>query len=558
MKDPAVTTRVLVLTMPFFHPRYPDIQSGKVSSLLKDSPEVEVTTRYANIDLYQEIGSSSYDWVVDQDVQESLHDLIAVSRDTQLFKSIKHASSGLSKDHHEFESLSLKYAQWSEPISDEISKGRYEYIIFSCRYKNFGPSLALAKNILVSSSQMGNKSKLIICGDYVEDRAIQEEIERLAIFDHVVLHKSLDETANAVANIVTDDKARRVECPTPDYSEYFSQKPNEFEKIYLTEASDKCWWYNCKFCSSRGFARGVKQRGAEKIVGEIVKAAAAHSVTNFEFTDVCLSPKLLRGLAAGLSSYDFNIFCEIKFPLTKQNVNCMSQAGIRAVQVGVESFSDSILQRIDKGNSVLDAVYGLKLLHHFEIRATYNLMYGFPEETEDELLATIAVATLISHLPPPENIIRMRLELGSEYYRSYTNSGELQSSPAAALGRYADNPWGAENKPLVSELKKVVLSWMHTRERFLTLRQGPDFVEVRDFRQEKLKIFTFPEPFAGVLVHLDAPRTRLDLEAFMHGKDSHEVSRLDEFLEECLSLGLVIRSMDSYLNIVNTEKRRSR
>jgi anaerobic magnesium-protoporphyrin IX monomethyl ester cyclase len=77
--------------------------------------------------------------------------------------------------------------------------------------------------------------------------------------------------------------------------------------------------------------------------------------------------------------------------LTADAVAALAQAGCVEVWMGVESGSQKILDAMDKGIQVEQVVYARALLRQAGIRACYFLQFGYPGETFDDILATVAL-----------------------------------------------------------------------------------------------------------------------------------------------------------------------
>ena len=71
------------------------------------------------------------------------------------------------------------------------------------------------------------------------------------------------------------------------------------------------------------------------------------------------------------------------------------------MQPGIESFSDHVLQLMRKGVSALQNVQTLKWLTEFGVRTSYNLLVGFPGETDGDYADLLALIRRLHHLPPP-------------------------------------------------------------------------------------------------------------------------------------------------------------
>ena len=78
--------------------------------------------------------------------------------------------------------------------------------------------------------------------------------------------------------------------------------------------------------------------------------------------------------------------------LDDELLSLMKEAGCVRIKIGVESGSDRILKRINKGVTTDDMRRAVHLIKQHAIPLTIYLMAGFPGETNDDLRQTIAFA----------------------------------------------------------------------------------------------------------------------------------------------------------------------
>src|SRR5688572_9702062 len=78
--------------------------------------------------------------------------------------------------------------------------------------------------------------------------------------------------------------------------------------------------------------------------------------------------------------------------------------------------STHVLQAMRKGATMLHNVWCLKWCAYYDIRVDWNLIWGFPGETEADYEKEREVLTAISHFDPPLGSSRIWLERFSPYY----------------------------------------------------------------------------------------------------------------------------------------------
>jgi ribosomal peptide maturation radical SAM protein 1 len=109
-------------------------------------------------------------------------------------------------------------------------------------------------------------------------------------------------------------------------------------------------------------------------------------------------------------------FWEVRVNLTREQVRLLADAGIRSVQPGVESLNDHVLKLMRKGTTALQNIQFLKWCREYGIRPNWNLLYGFPGETQEDYAETMALLPAIRFLEPPTAGGPIRLDRFSPYF----------------------------------------------------------------------------------------------------------------------------------------------
>ncbi|OEU74821.1 MAG: radical SAM protein [Desulfuromonadales bacterium C00003093] len=182
-------------------------------------------------------------------------------------------------------------------------------------------------------------------------------------------------------------------CPDFDFArlgEYFSPEP-----VLPVSSSRGCYWQNCLFCPEAVAPVHPYRAFAPEDFPLLLSALSKqHKVRNFHLTDNAIPVNILRGLAArrddlqGLRWFGF-----VRFEPILENgdfVQQLSQAGCRMLQLGLESGSQQVLDRLGKGITVASAKKILGNLHEAGIAAYVYIMLGTPGETEADAEMTLA------------------------------------------------------------------------------------------------------------------------------------------------------------------------
>ncbi|MDI9847435.1 RiPP maturation radical SAM C-methyltransferase [Rhodoblastus sp. 17X3] len=314
----------------------------------------------------------------------------------------------------------------------------------------------------------------------------------------------------------------------PNYDDYFRQlnafglEPGIVKAIPF-ESSRGCWWgekHHCTFCGLNNEGIGYRRKSEDRIVAEIECLARRYRTTELMAADNILPHASWNGLCDKLieKTLDLSLFYEIKSNLSRDQAERLAAAGIRWVQPGIESFSTPILRLMRKGVSSLQNVMCLRLCQEFGIRASYNLLVGFPGETMADYDRIGALIRRIFHLPRPSGLAALaQVHRFSPFHDDPegVGVGEFQPAwsyrhliPPAVLSpdRYAyffDRPSAvqafADHLDLINE---AVRDWLAS-DRRVSARLGPGFLEIRD---SQFGVSTLTPLESAIMVLCDRPQ----------------------------------------------------
>ena len=184
--------------------------------------------------------------------------------------------------------------------------------------------------------------------------------------------------------------------PVPDYQPYFTEMQksfpdNNFIPVLPLEFSRGCWWNKCTFCNLNLQWRGYRKKTAETVVREVRLQAKRHQCLDFCFTDNALPPKetdtFFQTLAIESTDYDF--FAELRVITKPDILKTYRQGGLRSIQVGIESLSSSLLQKMEKGTRCIDNIAAMRQSAEAGITLDGNLICEFPGSSKKEVEETL-------------------------------------------------------------------------------------------------------------------------------------------------------------------------
>jgi len=159
-------------------------------------------------------------------------------------------------------------------------------------------------------------------------------------------------------------------------------------------ASRGCYWGRCAFCNvGYGESKHFDELRAERVVEEMTTLSEAYNTDKFFFADEALTPRMLRALSSLLiergTSFSWATCARCEPGITADLLKQMRRAGCRLLSFGIESGSQRVLDRMDKGTN-LETMQ--RILRDSAAAGIWNhtfLFFGFPGETEQDARETI-------------------------------------------------------------------------------------------------------------------------------------------------------------------------
>ena len=226
--------------------------------------------------------------------------------------------------------------------------------------------------------------------------------------------------------------------PLPDFDDYFEALSRMPWKGLVNpglpiEASRGCWWgakVHCRFCGLNGEGMGFRRKSSDRLLRELSYLTSRYLGLGFGFVDNILSPDYFDDFLSGHEQiFDGKrlFFFEVKANLSRPQLELMEQAGIRWIQPGIESLHDDALRELRKGCTTATNIQLLKWCRELGIRASWNILTGFPGERDEWLEQMLELMPLLHHLQPPSSLIPVQFHRFSPYHTSAADFGlELQ------------------------------------------------------------------------------------------------------------------------------------
>ncbi len=180
----------------------------------------------------------------------------------------------------------------------------------------------------------------------------------------------------------------------PDYgfarpADYLSPVP-----VLPVSASRGCYWRRCLFCPEAASpTQPYASLDTDALPGLLRELSRRCGTVHFHFTDDAIPVGALSAMAArqedlaGLSWYGFVRF--ERALLDSEFVGTVAKAGCAMLQLGLESGSQEVLDRLGKGTRVDEAATILGILKRAGIMTYVYVMLGTPGETEADATLTL-------------------------------------------------------------------------------------------------------------------------------------------------------------------------
>jgi ribosomal peptide maturation radical SAM protein 1 len=463
-------------------------------------------------------------------------------------------------------------------LLEEAIAGRdwsaYDVVGFTTTFEQNLPSLALAARI----KQRAPGIRVVFGGANCDDEMGPALHEGFAeIIDHVVVGEGEESfpdlvealrrgaDVSALRGVTYRDGAGQVRSggprepmndldasPVPDFSDYLDaigRSGLPVEPRLPFEASRGCWWgvsHLCTFCGLNQARLAYRSKSPSRILSEITSLAERHGCVQFNAVDNILDVRYFKTVLPALvelrREHDLDFFFEVKANLRKEQILMMREAGILAVQPGIESFSDRLLRLMDKGCTGIQNVQTLKWLHECDVVALWGLLTNVPGERPEDYEQMIRWIPSLEHLPPPTFVIPIELHRFSPYFTSPASFGVQNPRTAfpyslayrtdeRLLGRIAYvYDYDHDLSPRMDELRKALSRacerWFHgyqahvasapldsPRVRRLTVEWGPGFATIYDGRSGPIEVHRLGREEAALYVFCDQHRAWSAVEA---------------------------------------------
>ncbi|MFH0800654.1 MAG: RiPP maturation radical SAM C-methyltransferase [Pseudomonadota bacterium] len=380
-------------------------------------------------------------------------------------------------------------------------------------------------------------------------------------------HEAPAGTCRRVGKAVTINKALRKpidleSLPFPDYDDYFNspslrriKSQVEISSEIPVEASRGCWWRKCTFCNYVCYGhRSYERMSDDRVVAGMEHLAKRHRCLNFYFAD-SVQPNKLESLAKALidSPYDYNFGMALRASISARHFELLSKAGLRRCFVGIESFSDELLEKMKKGVTALENIVMLQTAKSLGITADFTIISPYPGGARDDYALNRTTLSAISHLiNGVVSQMPFNLKYGSRYFGYPAEGGIVAMSPANFYKmilpkRYRFKPtlyWDYAPRPTAKCVLPASIVNGEDGGALELYVGGKDYCRVKDRRTTSRKWFdyTLTPPHSDILVACLTPKKR------------NELACRDSALQDLIDLRLLIENGGAYLTLATRNR----
>ncbi len=539
---------VALVNMPFSYSKYPSIQLGTLSALLK-SKGIPVDSHHLNVRFAHRIGVPLYETICEKRglFGEWLSSYL-LFRDNpkrveyprlfkplfeQLVKETGHPASF-------FENMSTvtvpQFLTWAVTT---IDWGQYKIVGFTSTFDQNVASLTMAKLI----KDLYPHVTIVFGGANYDGEMGLEYFRAFPFIDHVVVGEGEEVFPELVSCLIEGKKdtipngvvyRKGVEIAftqndslfsgfantgPPDYDDYYhllaelGEAAQGLDRILLYEGSRGCWWgekHHCTFCGLNALSMKFRAKSSEQAAHEMAYLSSRYDTVRFRLVDNIIDMKYVENLFGRFAAdhRDLDVFIETKSNLHKHQIRTLAAGGVKCMQPGLESLSLNQLHAMDKGVTPIQNILCLKWSSYYHIAVSWNLLLGFPGETNEDYRRQIDLIPSLFHLHPPEGAGKFWLERFSPYYTKPHEYGVRITGPGTAYEyvydarqvdlnkiaydfEYELDSWNVDPH-LYQELINLVQEWRRragSNDRpFLYYSKAMDYVTVYDGRNPETPV----------------------------------------------------------------------
>ncbi|TKS60744.1 MAG: RiPP maturation radical SAM protein 1 [Nitrospira sp.] len=409
--------QVALVNMPFSYSKYPSIQLGTLSALLK-SKGISVDCHHLNVRFAHKIGVPLYEMICEKRAlfgewlfsQLLFRDNPKRAEYPRVFKPVFEQiaqQSGQSIGY--FEEMATRTApQFLTGSLTSIDWGQYKLVGFTSTFDQNVASLTMAKLI----KDLYPDVKVVFGGANYDSEMGMEYFRAFPFIDHVVVGEGEEVFPQLVRSVLEGQPgslpqgvtARNgdtivftpnqalfsdfVKTGPPDYDDYYhllaelGDAAQGLDRILLYEGSRGCWWgekHRCTFCGLNAQSMKFRAKSSDQVAREMTHLSHRYDTARFRLVDNIIDMKYVENLFGKFAAEhcDLDVFIETKSNLHKSQIRTSAVGGVKCMQPGLESLSLNQLKAMDKGVTPMQNIVCLKWSFYYRVTVSWNILLGF-------------------------------------------------------------------------------------------------------------------------------------------------------------------------------------
>jgi radical SAM superfamily enzyme YgiQ (UPF0313 family) len=320
-----------------------------------------------------------------------------------------------------------------------------------------------------------------------------------------------------------------------------------------------CWWSKCDFCSEPAYQERYCLQDVNAAAEYIERLARKHHISDILFLDSIQPPApYLRKLCELLGRHrvPYRMSGEIHAKIDDQTLDMLIEAGFRTFQIGLETYSQRLLDKMNKGAEVIGILRILSRCAAKNVAVQGNVIMQHPAETVEDVRTTMSLMDLTSHLFTPDmqhyfvaHGSRLWHELRQQNVRTFPLMRHSLLYPRSVLGRltfsYRYLPANPATYPLWRRVKQKTSLKASVRP-MLAYFDGEDSIQVIDTRRPTRRSYGFDRLDRDLMLTCARPRRVQDVVGLVPGI---EPALACERLKRLVDADIVFQQDDRYLTL---------
>ncbi|MDR4464854.1 MAG: RiPP maturation radical SAM C-methyltransferase [Nitrospira sp.] len=553
---------IALVNMPFSYAKYPSIQLGTLSALLKANG-IPVDCHHLNVRFAHLIGVELHESICEKRALfgEWLFSSLLFRENPkraeypQIFKPVfEQVAQERGKPVGYFEEIATRIApQFLTWALTSINWGQYKLVGFTSTFDQNIASLTMAKMI----KDLYPGVTIVFGGANYDGEMGLEYFRAFSFVDYVVIGEGeqtflplvrhvLNNSTDPIPDGVAYRQGNQIrftpnsalfsdfkKTGPPDYDDYYhllaelGQTAQGLDRILLYEGSRGCWWgekHHCTFCGLNAQSMKFRAKQPEQVLQEIADLSQRYDAVRFRLVDNIIDMGYIENLFGKLAAdhCDLDVFIETKSNLHKHQIKTLAAGGVKCMQPGLESLSLNQLKAMDKGATPMQNIICLKWSLYYHVMVSWNILLGFPGETNGDYQHQLGLIPSLLHLQPPEATGKFWLQRFSPYFTRPHEYGVRITGPGMAyeyvydarqvdLKKIAyDFEYELDNWPvdphLYQELVAAIEGWQRLHRSgdrpFLYYSKAPNYITIYDGRNPKSPTRRRYEGLAAMVIEI--------------------------------------------------------